>query len=35
MMFYAPAGGMAEVRVRVPLGLAALLAVLLQVAHAL
>jgi tetratricopeptide (TPR) repeat protein len=35
MMFYAPARGMAEVRDRVPLGQAALLAVLLQVAHAL
>ncbi|HEX8116003.1 MAG TPA: tetratricopeptide repeat protein [Pyrinomonadaceae bacterium] len=35
MMFYAPARGMAEVRERVPLGQAALLAVLLQVAHAL
>jgi tetratricopeptide (TPR) repeat protein len=34
-MFYAPARGMAEVRDRVPLGRAALLAVLLQVAHAL
>ena len=35
MMFYAPARGMAEVRDRVPLGQAALLAVLLQVAHSL
>lgn len=35
LMFYAPARGMAEVRDRVPLGRAALLAVLLQVAHAL
>jgi len=35
LMFYAPARGMAEVRDRVPLGQAALLAVLLQVAHAL
>jgi tetratricopeptide (TPR) repeat protein len=35
MMFYAPARGMAEVRDRVPLGQAALLAVLVQVAHAL
>src|SRR5215210_956104 len=35
MMFYAPARGMAEVRDRAPLGQAALLAVLLQVAHAL
>ncbi len=35
MMFYAPARGMAEARDRVPLGQAALLAVLLQVAHAL
>ncbi len=35
MMFYAPARGMAEVRDRVPLGQAALLAVLLQVAHML
>lgn len=35
MMFYAPARGMAEVRERVPLGQAALLAVLLQVAHML
>ena len=35
MMFYAPARGMAEVRDRVPLGQAALLAVLFQVAHAL
>ena len=35
MMFYAPARGMAEVRDRVPLGQAALLAVLLQVAHTL
>jgi tetratricopeptide (TPR) repeat protein len=35
MMFYAPARGMAEVRDRVPLGQAALLAVLLQLAHAL
>jgi tetratricopeptide (TPR) repeat protein len=35
MMLYAPARGMAEVRDRVPLGQAALLAVLLQVAHAL
>jgi tetratricopeptide (TPR) repeat protein len=33
MMFYAPARGMAEVRDRVPLGQAALLALLLQVAH--
>ena len=33
MMFYAPARGMAEVRDGVPLGQAALLAVLLQVAH--
>src|SRR5215210_2474258 len=35
MMFYAPARGMAEVRDRAPLGQAALLAALLQVAHAL
>lgn len=35
MMFYAPGRGMAEVRDRAPLGQAALLAVLLQVAHAL
>jgi tetratricopeptide (TPR) repeat protein len=35
LMFYAPARGMAEVRERAPLGQAALLAVLLQVAHAL
>ena len=35
MMFYAPARAMAEVRERVPLGQAALLAVLLQVAHTL
>ena len=35
LMFYAPARGMAEVRDRAPLGQAALLAVLLQVAHAL
>lgn len=35
LMFYAPARGMAEVRDRVPLGQAALLAVLLQVAHSL
>jgi tetratricopeptide (TPR) repeat protein len=35
MMFYAPARGMAEVRDRAPLGQAALLAILLQVAHAL
>ncbi|MDT7806563.1 MAG: hypothetical protein QOJ70_376 [Acidobacteriota bacterium] len=35
LMFYAPARGMAEVRDRSPLGQAALLAVLLQVAHAL
>lgn len=35
MMFYAPTRGMAEVRERVPLGQAALLAVLLQVVHAL
>jgi tetratricopeptide (TPR) repeat protein len=34
-MFYAPARGMAEVRDRVPVGQAALLAVLLQVAHTL
>jgi tetratricopeptide (TPR) repeat protein len=33
LMFYAPARGMAEVRDRVPLGQAALLALLLQVAH--
>ena len=33
LMFYAPARGMAEVRDRVPLGRAALLALLLQVAH--
>src|SRR4051812_42230442 len=35
MMFYAPARGMAEVRDRGSLGQAALLAMLLQVAHAL
>jgi tetratricopeptide (TPR) repeat protein len=35
LMFYAPARGMAEVRDRAPLGQAALLAVLLQLAHAL
>ncbi|HEX8354167.1 MAG TPA: tetratricopeptide repeat protein [Pyrinomonadaceae bacterium] len=35
LMFYAPTRGMAEVRDRVPLGQAALLAVLFQVAHAL
>jgi tetratricopeptide (TPR) repeat protein len=35
LMFYAPARGMAEVRDRAPLGQAALLAVLLQVAHTL
>jgi tetratricopeptide (TPR) repeat protein len=35
LMFYAPARGMALVRDRAPLGQAALLAVLLQVAHAL
>ncbi|MET0624164.1 MAG: tetratricopeptide repeat protein [Pyrinomonadaceae bacterium] len=35
MMFYAPARGMAEARDRVPVGQAALLAVLLQVAHTL
>jgi tetratricopeptide (TPR) repeat protein len=35
MMFYAPPRGMAEVRDRAPLGQAALLAVLLQVAHSL
>ena len=34
VMFYAPARGMAEVRDRAPLGQAALLALLLQVAHA-
>jgi tetratricopeptide (TPR) repeat protein len=34
MMFYAPARGMAEVRDRVPLGQAALLALLLQLAYA-
>jgi tetratricopeptide (TPR) repeat protein len=33
LMFYAPARGMAEVRDRVPLGQAALLALLLQIAH--
>ncbi|HEX3558545.1 MAG TPA: tetratricopeptide repeat protein [Pyrinomonadaceae bacterium] len=33
LMFYAPARGMAEVRDHVPLGQAALLALLLQVAH--
>jgi tetratricopeptide (TPR) repeat protein len=35
LMFYAPARGMAEVRDRAPLGQAALLAVLLQLAHTL
>ena len=35
LMFYAPSRGMAEVRDRAPLGQAALLAVLLQAAHAL
>ncbi|MDT7780580.1 MAG: hypothetical protein QOC99_3092 [Acidobacteriota bacterium] len=35
LMFYAPTRGMAEVRERAPLGQAALLAVLLQVAHTL
>ncbi|HEX8687499.1 MAG TPA: hypothetical protein VF654_13415, partial [Pyrinomonadaceae bacterium] len=35
MMFYAPARGMAEVRDRVSLGQAALLAVLLQALHLL
>ena len=33
LMFYAPARGMAEARERVPLGQAALLALLLQLAH--
>ena len=33
LMFYAPARGMAEARDRAPLGQAALLALLLQVAH--
>jgi tetratricopeptide (TPR) repeat protein len=35
LMFYAPARGMAEVRDRVPLGRAALLALLLQIAYTL